>query len=229
MLRFDQIRLQQGSFSLTADFSLRPGEVTALLGPSGSGKSTVLAVAAGFVAPDAGRVVMDDTDVTSTPPGSRPMSVLFQDGNLFPHLDVATNVALGASSGAKITGKTKAAVDEVLAKVGLDGLGGRKPAELSGGQQSRAALARALLRKRPLVLLDEPFAALGPALRVEMLDLVAKVFRESTVLMVTHAPEDARQIASQTVFIEDGMTQAPLGTDELFADPPAGLTAYLGK
>ena len=109
-------------------------------------------------------------------------------------------------------------------------MGGRRPAELSGGQQSRAALARALLRARPLLLLDEPFAALGPALKADMLALVADVAAETraTLLMVTHDPEDARRHASLTVLVDDGTALAPQPTASLFANPPVGLRAYLG-
>ena len=114
--------------------------------------------------------------------------------------------------------------------MGLAGLGQRKPGALSGGQQGRAALARALLRARPILLLDEPFAALGPALKAEMLDLVAEIAGQTgaTVLMVTHDPADALRLADSTVLVADGLAAAPVATARLFADPPAALRAYLG-
>ena len=117
-----------------------------------------------------------------------------------------------------------------LAHVGLAGLGDRLPGALSGGQQSRVALARVLVRRKPLVLLDEPFAALGPALRAEMLDLVARVAQETgaTVLMVSHDPDDARRIAALTIYLGEGRAEPPLPTEALFAEPPAALAAYLG-
>ena len=106
----------------------------------------------------------------------------------------------------------------------------RKPAALSGGQQSRVALARVLARSQPLVLLDEPFAALGPALKAEMLDLVAELMTatRATLLMVTHDPKDALRIADQTVLVADGLAHAPVDTNALFADPPEVLRQYLG-
>jgi thiamine transport system ATP-binding protein len=112
----------------------------------------------------------------------------------------------------------------------MEGLGARKPGQLSGGQQGRAALARALLRARPLLLLDEPFAALGPALKAEMLALVREVAEETgaTVLMVTHDPQDARRFADVTMLVAEGRVDAPRETAALFADPPRALSAYLG-
>ena len=112
----------------------------------------------------------------------------------------------------------------------LSGMGGRKPSQLSGGQIGRAALARALLRARPILLLDEPFAALGPALKAEMLDLVTETANETgaTVLMVTHDPADARRFAEATVLVANGVAAAPQPTTDLFANPPAALREYLG-
>ena len=110
-------------------------------------------------------------------------------------------------------------------------MGGRKPGQLSGGQIGRAALARALLRARPILLLDEPFAALGPALKAEMLDLVAETADQSgaTVLMVTHDPADALRFADLAVLVADGVASPPQPTAALFADPPPALRAYLGR
>lgn len=228
MLRFDGVAVRLGGFSLDADFAVAPRAITAVIGPSGSGKSTLLGAAAGFVSLASGRVLVGETDITPLAPGARPLSIVFQDGNLFPHLDLATNVALGLDPSGRLSGGAREAVEAALERVGLGGFAVRRPAELSGGEQSRAALARALLRRRPVVLLDEPFAALGPALRHEMLALVAEVFAGETVLMVTHAPDDARRVAAETVFIEAGHAAAPVNTEALFSDPPEALRAYLG-
>jgi len=228
MLRFEGVVVRQGDFMLTADFPVRPGAVTAVLGPSGSGKSTLLSAVAGFLPLAAGEILVGEERLSGLPPGRRPVSIVFQDGNLFPHLDVATNVALGLDPGPRIKAAQGRRIADVLGRVGLDGFEARMPSELSGGQLSRVALARVLLRKRPVVLLDEPFAALGPKLRREMLDLVAEVFEEETVLMVTHAPEDARAVASETVFVSGGRAAAPVATDALFADPPPEMRDYIG-
>jgi thiamine transport system ATP-binding protein len=157
--------------------------------------------------------------------------MLFQDNNLFPHLSVAQNVGLGIDPGLRLSAADKARVEAALGHVGLEGLGARKPARLSGGQASRAALARVLVQRKPLILLDEPFAALGPALKVEMLDLVREVAGETraTVLMVSHDPGDAERFADRAVLVAEGRAGAPVPVAELMANPPAALRAYLGR
>lgn len=230
MLKLDQIRLEQGEFQLFADTVFEEGDITALMGASGSGKSTLLAAVAGFLSPASGRITVDGKDITDLPPGERPLSLLFQDQNLFPHLSVAQNVGLGLRPDLRLTSDQKIARDSVLERVGLTGMGNRLPRDLSGGQQSRAALARALLRGRPWLLLDEPFSALGPALRSEMLTLLRDTAKSEglSVLMVTHAPEDARMIADRTALISDGVLEPPVATGALFDDPTPALRAYLG-
>ena len=230
MLEFDGIMIARGDFRLEADAAIPPGGVTALMGASGSGKSTLLDVAAGFLAPSAGRVRIGGADVTDDPPGERPLSILFQDQNLFPHLTVAQNAGLGLRPDLRLSPDQRYRRDAALARVGLADLGDRLPRELSGGQRSRAALARALLRRRPWLLLDEPFSALGPALRAEMLDLVAQTARADglSVVMVTHDPGDARRVADRTALVAEGRLHAPAPTDALFAEPPPALKDYLG-
>lgn len=229
-LTLDALVLSQPPFRLTADWSLPPGSRVALIGPSGAGKSTLLSAISGFFAPISGRILWQGQDITPLPPAQRPVSILFQDQNLFPHLTLAQNLGLGLNPRLRLTAADRARITETLARVGLEGMEGRKPGQLSGGQQGRAALARALLRARPILLLDEPFAALGPALKAEMLDLVAETATESgaLTLLVTHDPEDAIRFADQTVLVADGIAAAPMPTAALFANPPAALRAYLG-
>lgn len=230
MLILEKMKIEQGGFKFSADLSIPAGGTTAIIGPSGGGKSTMLGAIAGFIPLQSGRLIWKGGDLTSLAPGERPVSVVFQDNNLFPHFDAFHNVAVGLRPSLRLTLQEKEMVSAALIRVGLAGLEARKPAALSGGQQSRVALARVLVRNRPLLLLDEPFAALGPALRGEMLDLVAELVRASdaTLLMVTHDPDDAKRIASQTVFVDQGKAHAPVDTTELFAAPPAALSAYLG-
>ena len=229
-LTLDALVLSQPPFRLTADWSLPPGSRVALIGPSGAGKSTLLSAISGFFAPISGRILWQGQDITPLPPAQRPVSILFQDQNLFPHLTLAQNLGLGLNPRLRLTEADRARITETLARVGLEGMEGRKPGQLSGGQQGRAALARALLRARPILLLDEPFAALGPALKAEMLDLVAETATETgaLTLLVTHDPEDAIRFADQTVLVADGIAAAPAPTAALFANPPAALRAYLG-
>lgn len=230
MLTLERTAMAQGGFRLEADVTFAAGKVTALMGASGSGKSTLLAGIAGFLPLESGRILINGADITGKPPGDRPLSMLFQDQNLFPHLTVAQNVGLGLRPDLRLTPEDRAARDAVLTQVGLGGMGARLPRELSGGQQSRAALARALLRGRPWLLLDEPFSALGPALRADMLTLLRDMALAQglSVLIVTHAPEDARTAADETSLVADGTVQAPRDTGDLFANPPPALRDYLG-
>lgn len=230
MLKLENLRIVHGGFELTADLSVPQGAQVAVIGPSGAGKSTLLDVIAGFLPPRSGRVLFDGRDLGPLAPGDRPLSMLFQDNNLFPHLTVDQNVGLGLRPNLRLSRGEWDEVAQCLEHVGLAGFGDRRPNQLSGGQRSRAALARMLLRKRPLVLLDEPFAALGPALKTEMLGLVRTLAAETgaTLLMVTHDPRDAARIADQTILVAEGQAHPPADTARLFADPPRALRAYLG-
>lgn len=229
MLTLENLVITQGSFTLSADLTVPAGQRVAVLGPSGAGKSTLLGAIAGFLDTE-GAVRWDRSDLTSRAPADRPITTLFQDNNLFPHLTAAQNVGLGLRPNLRLTPAEHAQVDEALARVGLAGMGDRKPAALSGGQMARVALARALLRHKPILLLDEPFGALGPALRAEMLALVRQLTDETgaTLLMVSHEPEDARTIADAVILVADGRAEAPRPVDEIFAHPPEALRDYLG-
>jgi len=228
-LELNNITLAQGDFTLTADLALTSA-VTAIIGPSGGGKSTLLSAIAGFLAPQTGQVLWQGDNMTATAPGERPVSMLFQDNNLFPHLTVMQNVGLGLRPNLRLSLEDRMQVTTALDRVGLGGLAARKPAALSGGQQSRVALARVLVADRPLVLLDEPFAALGPALKADMLALVQDVLAEAgkQVVMVTHDPQDAKSIAEMIVVVADGAALGPFETKAVFANPPEPLRAYLG-
>ena len=229
-LRFDRARMREGDFVLEAEFTVPAGAHVAIIGPSGAGKTTLLSMVAGFVPLDSGRILWGGQVISDLRPGQRPVSTLFQDQNLFPHLTVAQNVGLGLRPDLRLDKGQHAAVARALAQVGLEGLGPRRPAQLSGGQQSRVALARILLRHRPVLLLDEAFAALGPALKTEMLDLTRTIAEANgaTILMVTHDPGDALHLAPLTVAVEGGRAHPPRPTAALLADPPPALAAYLG-
>jgi len=230
MLEFDAVEIVQDDWRMTADIRLPSGSATALIGPSGSGKSTLLAAIAGFVAPARGRILWEGRDLAPLAPAERPVTLLFQEHNLFAHLTAAQNVGLGVRPDLRLDRSSWGRVEAALAAVDLAGMGGRHPAKLSGGQRQRVALARALLRARPLLLLDEPFAALGPAMRAEMLDLVAHIRREqdATLVFATHQPEDARRIAGQVVLVDGHRAYPPVATEAIFANPPPELRAYLG-
>ncbi|MDO6669941.1 ATP-binding cassette domain-containing protein [Paracoccus sp. 1_MG-2023] len=222
--------MRREGWEFTADLDLQPGGRIAVIGPSGAGKTTLLSLIAGFLAPDAGRIAWQGRDLTGIAPGKRPVSVLFQDQNLFPHLDVTRNVGLGLRPDLRLSPDQRDRVAQAIADVGLGGFGDRLPANLSGGQQSRVALARVLLRARPILLLDEPFAALGPALKSEMMELLDRIGRDTgaLMLMVTHDPRDALEFARQTIVVQDGHCQPPQATGDLLRDPPPALREYLG-
>nr|WP_318272727.1 thiamine ABC transporter ATP-binding protein [Paracoccus saliphilus] len=229
-LEFRDIGLRQGNFSLQANMSLRRGGRYAVIGASGSGKSTLLSLVGGFLTPDQGGLVWDGQNITDLAPGQRPVSMLFQHHNLFPHLTVKQNIGMGLRPDLRLSRTQQDQVTRVLDQVGLAGMQERRPGALSGGQQSRVALARVLLRARPLLLLDEPFAALGPALKAEMLALLSRIAADTgaTVLMVTHDPADARSFAPDTVLVDEGRVHPPCPTGPLLDNPPPGLRAYLG-
>lgn len=229
-LELQGIRFVYGDWKLDVDLAVENESVTALLGGSGAGKSTLLALAAGFETPIAGKTLANGQVVDCLPPARRPIAVLFQEHNLFPHLSAFENVGLGIDPGLRLKRDQERDVLAALARVGLNGKESRLPKALSGGERQRVAIARVLVMRRSILLLDEPFAALGPALRREMLDLVNVLRRDQgmTVLMVTHDPADAHRIAEMTAFIHDGRILATGPTRHLLSNPPCNeLADYL--
>ena len=209
--------------------SVARGEQIAILGPSGAGKSTLLNLIAGFLTPASGNMVIDGEDHTTTPPSRRPVSMLFQENNLFSHLSVQQNIGLGLNPGLKLNASQREKILHIAQQMGIDSLLERLPGELSGGQRQRVALARCLVREQPILLLDEPFSALDPALRQEMLTLVAEVCREKqlTLLMVSHSVEDAARIAPRSIVVADGRIAWQGDTDDLLSGN-ASASALLG-
>ncbi len=231
LLQVEGLAFRYEDMEMVFDIAVARGDCLALLGPSGAGKTTLLSLIAGFERPLAGRVIIAGDDVTALPPAARPVTSLFQEHNLFAHLSAAENVGLGLDPGLRLDAGQRRAVAEALARVGLEGLDKRLPAQLSGGQRQRVALARSLVRDKPLLLLDEPFSALDPGLRLEMLDLVAQLQAERglTLVMVSHNPQDAIRIAGQTAFVHDGRILAAGETRALLAArEPAELRRFLG-
>lgn len=230
MIRIEHGHYNRDGFELAMDLHVPRGRLCAVLGPSGSGKSTLLNLIAGFERLALGRILFAGLDATSTPPAARPVSLVFQDNNSFAHLDAWNNVALGVSPSLTLSAAQRADVDDALRAVGLAHLAQRKPGEMSGGERQRIAIARVLVRKRPILLLDEAFAALGPGLRREMLALVKGLHhaRGLTTLMVTHQPEDARGTADSVIFVDAGAVRAPVAVEQFFAAGDRRIRAYLG-
>lgn len=210
-------------------FHAERGERLAILGPSGAGKSTLLSLIAGFLTPESGTIFLDGVNHTYTPPSARPVSMLFQENNLFAHLSVRQNIGLGLDPGLRLNAAQKQEVNAIAEQMAMSTLMDRLPGELSGGQRQRAALARCLVRQRPLLLLDEPFSALDPALRQEMLTLLDKVCRERsmTLLMVSHSTEDAARIAPRSLVVVDGRIAWDGDTQQLLRGD-ASASALLG-
>ncbi len=224
--------LQKKKFSLAIDLHIKSQTFAAVLGASGAGKSTLLAIIAGFEDLERGKLWLDGGDMQNFPPAKRPVSMIFQDHNVFAHLTVWDNVALGISPSLKLSEVQKAQVDEALARVSLSQYSKRKPGNISGGERQRVALARVLVRKREILLLDEPFAALDPGLRHDMLDLVLDLKREHslTVLMVTHQPDEALRAADEIIFVADGRVREPIDAKSFFKMHDDGaIDTYLGK
>ena len=175
------------------------GEILAVLGPSGSGKSTLFRVIAGLLQPDSGTVVIDDVDVSHTPAHRRGVGLVFQDDQLFPHLDVAENIAFGMRMHRVPRVDRRNRVDELLALVGLPGFGSRPIDRLSGGEAKRVALARALAVQPQVLLLDEPLTGLDRELHDRLAEDLAGLLRAAhiTTLLVTHDVDEAASIADR--------------------------------
>ena len=232
MIELDRVVYRYDHAEMRFDLTVAAGAFVAVIGPSGAGKTTLLNLIAGFERPDDGRVRLDQRDLTDAPPAERPATTLFQEHNLFAHLTAAQNVGLGLHPGLRLDPDQRRQVEEALETVGLAGLGGRLPSQLSGGERRRVALARSVVRDRKILLLDEPFAALDPALRQEMVQLVDRLRRERglTVLMVTHLLDELYQLDLRAVFVHGGRILADGRAAELLtASTPAELIAYLGS
>lgn len=191
------------------DVAIAEGAIVALMGPSGAGKSTLLALVAGFIEPSRGQIVVSGENIVGQAPHQRPFAMLFQEYNLFAHLSVRQNIALGLHPGLKLTPSQYAKVECAAQQVGVEEYLDRLPEQLSGGQRQRVALARCFVQPHPIWLLDEPFSALDPILREEMLGLVKRLASERnvTVLMVTHHISDAKAIASDFIFVANGRVE----------------------
>lgn len=206
MLVIENCRLTWPDFEADYTMSVQAGALCAIIGPSGGGKTTLLHMIAGFEAPESGTLTFDGRNLLPLEPAKRPVAIVFQDHNLFPHLTAMQNAALGLRPSLRMSAEERGLIGEMLEAVGLKGFEDRKPGEMSGGQRQRVALARALVSGRPLILLDEPFSSLDPSLRRDMIRLVDRLRRQRhvTILMTIHTPEDAADVADQMVFVADG-------------------------
>lgn len=231
LLQVDNVTFAYEQMQMQFDLVVNRGETLAILGASGSGKSTLLNLIAGFNQPLSGDIRFQQKSILTKAPAQRPITTLFQEHNLFNHLTVKQNIAIGLAPNMKLNAAQQRALETAAQQVEMTELLHRLPADLSGGQRQRVGIARCLARKQPLLLLDEPFSSLDPALRQEMLRLIATLNKAHgiTVLMVTHSPDDALQIADNIAFVENG-TIALHAPAAILADhnAPDMLKRYLG-
>jgi putrescine transport system ATP-binding protein len=212
--------------------SVKHGEFFALLGPSGCGKTTLLRLIAGFEIPDNGRIFIGGTDITDVPPYARPVNMMFQSYALFPHMDVAANMAFGLRQQRMDRRSIAARVDEILTLVQMTDYRRRRPHELSGGQRQRVALARALAKMPKLLLLDEPLAALDRKLRGQTrLELTGIQERLGiTFLVVTHDQEEALSMASRVAVMNRGRIAQIGSPAEIYEQPNSRFVAdFVGE
>ncbi|KGQ33292.1 thiamine ABC transporter ATP-binding protein [Gallibacterium genomosp. 2] len=206
MITLKQVHYTYPPMPMYFDLQLTRTEKAALIGASGAGKSTLLNLIAGFEYAESGEIWLNGENHTFTEPYQRPVSMLFQDNNLFNHLTVAENIALGLKPSLSLNKTEQKQVTDVAEQVGLEHYLARLPQQLSGGQRQRVALARTLLRNRPILLLDEPFSALDPELRQEMLQLVDKICcqKQLCLLLVTHQLSEVINIMQRVIRIDNG-------------------------
>lgn len=193
-------------FPMQFDLQVKKGERVAIVGESGAGKSTLLNLIAGFEQADRGEIWLNGENHFSTEPALRPVSMLFQDNNLFPHLTVQQNIGLALVSSLKLNTQQQKQVSEIAYKMGIGDYLSRRSDSLSGGQKQRVALARTLLRDKPILLLDEPFSALDPLRRQELQQLVKEICEEQnlTLLMVTHQLDEVKDLFDTAITLEQG-------------------------
>ncbi len=229
-LKIDRLQFRLGDWQLRVSLRAERGDCIALIGPSGAGKSTLLSLIAGFEQPDDGRIFVQEQRIDSLAPAARPVTMMFQENNLFNHLTLYQNIALGCHPGLKLTDDDCELIEGALKATQLGALRSRKPADVSGGERQRAALARCLCQKRPLLLLDEPFTGLDPRLRTEMHDLVdaLRMNHGLTVIVVSHLPQEVARIADTLAFMHNGRIEEHGPTEATLTDPESSeLKEYL--
>ena len=239
MSRAGRIRLtgivkRHGSVTALTDVHLdiAPGEFFALLGPSGSGKTTTLRILAGLESADEGTVWLDERDITDAEPGARDVAMVFQSYALYPHMTVGENIAFPLRMVDTPPGEIERAVRQAAETVRIGHLLGRRPGQLSGGQQQRCALARAIVRKPRLFLLDEPLSNLDAKLRLETRVELKKLHRslDVTTVYVTHDQEEAMTIADRLAVFMEGRIEQVGTPEEVFAQPVSlEVAAFLGS
>lgn len=207
MLELEQLSFEYNDIN-SFEFNLAIGnsDSLAIMGPSGSGKTTLLNLIAGFIKPTKGKIIFKKKKITALEPSDRPISMLFQENNLFPHLNIFDNIAVGINPSLNLKKAQKEIVELTLEKMNLQGFARRYPHQLSGGQKQRVAIARIIIRNKPILLLDEPFTSLDYPLRIEILQLIKSLQQEHSLalIMVTHDFKEAKMLCNKSCFLQDG-------------------------
>ena len=221
MINFDHILYRYQQQTMNFHFSVAAGEKIAILGPSGAGKSTLLSLIAGFQFAESGTILLNNEDHTRTPPASRPVSMLFQENNLFAHLTAEQNIALGFHPGMKLNAAQKVQLEQIAEQVSLTPLLKRLPSQLSGGQRQRVALARALVMKPRILLLDEPLSALDAQIRKHLRQQIRQIQRELnlTTIFVTHDQEEAMLMSDRIFLMNKGEIVQSDTAENIYTQP----------
>ena len=232
MLKLTDVTWLYQHLPMRFTLSVQQGERIAVLGPSGAGKSTLLNLIAGFLQPASGSIAIDNRDFTNAPPAKRPVSMLFQENNLFTHLTVRQNIALGMHPGLRLNDAQREKLEVIAAQMGIAEFIDRLPGELSGGQRQRVALARSLAKRPKLLLLDEPMGALDKKLRdrmqLEVVDILERV--GVTCVMVTHDQEEAMTMAGRIAIMNRGKFVQIGEPEEIYEHPTTRYSAeFIGS
>ena len=230
MLKLTDVTWLYQHLPMRFTLSVRQGEIIAVLGPSGAGKSTLLNLVAGCLQPASGSIIIENRDHTHTPPAKRPVSMLFQENNLFTHLTVRQNIALGMHPGLKLNVPQRQKLEVIAAQMGIAEFLDRLPGELSGGQRQRVALARCLVREQPILLLDEPTDGLDPNQKEHIRRQIGELGRHKTILISTHLLDEAETVCNRIILIDRGAVKAD-GTleDILLQTKTSGLEEAFKK
>lgn len=232
-LIIENIKKKYPGFSLSVEkFECGDGEFMTILGPSGSGKTTLLRIIAGLIQQDEGRILVGGNDISSLEPEKRRMGMVFQEARLFPNMTLKENISFGMKmQGIPSKIRTEKSA-KILKQIGLEGMDNKKPFQLSGGQQKRAAVARALLYRKDLLLMDEPFNELDPNLRREMRNFVKDMHEEYgfTAVLVTHDREEAFELSDRIAVMQNGKIVEISNKNKLYKKPETIYTArFLGE
>ena len=212
--------------------AVKEHELLTLLGPSGCGKTTILRAIGGFHPIDSGRILLDGTEIQTLPPEKRPTGMVFQSYNLWPHMTVYENMAFGLKIRKHSGEQMKKEINEMLQLVRMDGFEKKYPAQLSGGQQQRIAIARALVLRPSVLLLDEPFSALDAKIRGQMREELKRIQREAglTVIFVTHDQEEAMAISDRIAVMRKGFLEQVGSPDDIYDHPKTRFVAeFIGE